>query len=38
MAQWIWKFNEAPIGYPTGNYVCAACIFFVAIDAAVLRL
>ncbi|OTB00186.1 hypothetical protein M426DRAFT_15740 [Hypoxylon sp. CI-4A] len=38
IAQWIWKSNEAAIGYPTGNFVCAACNFFVAIVALSLRL
>ncbi|ETS81469.1 hypothetical protein PFICI_06471 [Pestalotiopsis fici W106-1] len=37
IAQWIWKTNEAADGYPTGNYVCAACSFFVAIMAVCLR-
>lgn len=38
IAQWIWKTNEAGQGYPTGNFVCAACGFFVAAVAAGLRL
>ncbi|KAF3008190.1 hypothetical protein E8E14_007999 [Neopestalotiopsis sp. 37M] len=37
IAQWIWKTNEAADGYPTGNYVCAGCSFFVAIMAVGLR-
>jgi hypothetical protein len=31
IAQWIWKAEEADIGYPTGNFTCAACMFTVAI-------
>jgi hypothetical protein len=38
IAQWIWKADEAKRGYPTGNFVCAACSFFVAAVAAGLRL
>lgn len=38
IAQWIWKGNEATRGYPTGNFVCAGCSFFVAAMAASLRL
>ncbi|KAI1080262.1 MFS transporter [Whalleya microplaca] len=38
IAQWIWKADEAAIGYPTGNFVCAACNFFVAAVAFSLRL
>ncbi|KAI1770044.1 MFS transporter [Hypoxylon cercidicola] len=38
IAQWIWKTDEATLGYPTGNFVCAACNFFVAIVALSLRL
>lgn len=38
IAQWIWKANEKAIGYPTGNFTCAACNFFVAIVAAGLRI
>ncbi|KAI1391702.1 MFS transporter [Hypoxylon trugodes] len=38
IAQWIWKQDEAILGYPTGNFVCAACNFFVAILALCLRL
>ncbi|KAI3396505.1 hypothetical protein diail_12125 [Diaporthe ilicicola] len=37
IAQWIWKPSEAPQGYPTGNFTCAACCFFVAFVAAGLR-
>ncbi|KAF7541276.1 hypothetical protein G7054_g731 [Neopestalotiopsis clavispora] len=37
IAQWIWKTTEAADGYPTGNYVCAGCSFFVAIMAVGLR-
>ncbi|KAH8812914.1 retrograde regulation protein 2 [Xylogone sp. PMI_703] len=38
IAQWIWKPGEATQGYPTGNFVCAACAFFVAAVTASLRL
>ncbi|KIX02440.1 uncharacterized protein Z518_08381 [Rhinocladiella mackenziei CBS 650.93] len=38
IAQWIWKADEAENGYPTGNFTCAACSFFVAAVAASLRL
>ncbi|KAI0835226.1 MFS transporter [Hypoxylon sp. FL0890] len=38
IANWIWKSSEANEGYPTGNFVCAACNFFVAIVALSLRL
>ncbi|KAI0482072.1 MFS transporter [Xylariaceae sp. FL0804] len=38
IAQWIWKADEAAEGYPTGNFVCAACNFFVAAVAFSLRL
>ncbi|KAH0834606.1 putative MFS transporter [Fonsecaea pedrosoi] len=38
IAQWIWKADEAHKGYPTGNFVCAACGFFVAAMSAGLRL
>jgi hypothetical protein len=38
IAQWIWKPAEASRGYPTGNFTCAACCFFVASVAAGLRL
>lgn len=37
IAQWIWKPAEASRGYPTGNFTCAACCFFVAAVAAGLR-
>ncbi|KAF2102606.1 retrograde regulation protein 2 [Rhizodiscina lignyota] len=37
VAQWIWKANEANEGYPTGNYLCAACMYVVAIMGLVLR-
>ena len=37
IAQWIWKPDEAHKGYPTGNFVCAACSFACAIIAASLR-
>ncbi|KAI2602191.1 MFS transporter [Hypoxylon sp. NC1633] len=38
ISQWIWKAEEAKEGYPTGNFVCAACNFIVAIVAFSLRL
>jgi len=38
IAQWIWKAGEKEQGYPTGNFTCAACSFFVAATAAGLRL
>ncbi|KAF2475006.1 MFS general substrate transporter [Lindgomyces ingoldianus] len=38
IAQWIWKAGEAKDGYPTGNFVCAGCSFFVAVVAAGLRI
>jgi hypothetical protein len=38
IAQWIWKAGEKERGYPTGNFVCAACSFYVAASAAGLRL
>lgn len=38
IAQWIWRANEKERGYPTGNFVCAACSFLVAAIAFSLRL
>ncbi|KAI1133972.1 MFS transporter [Hypoxylon sp. FL0543] len=38
ISQWIWKSSEEDKGYPTGNFVCASCNFFVAIVALSLRL
>ncbi|KAK6954836.1 hypothetical protein Daesc_004805 [Daldinia eschscholtzii] len=38
ISQWIWRVDEAKQGYPTGNFVCAACDFLVAIIALSLRL
>lgn len=38
IAQWIWRPNEAKRGYPTGNFICAACSFAVAVLAVCLRL
>lgn len=38
IAQWIWIPREANSGYPTGNFVCAACSFVTAVVAAGLRL
>ncbi|KAK3634808.1 hypothetical protein LTR56_015089 [Elasticomyces elasticus] len=37
-AQWIWKPKEAHLGYPTGNFTCAAFSFATAIIAVGLRL
>ncbi|EOD51663.1 putative mfs transporter protein [Neofusicoccum parvum] len=37
IAQWIWKADEAAAGFPTGNFVCAACSFATAAMAAGLR-
>ncbi len=37
IAQWIWKAGEAERGYPTGNFTCAACGYFVAAMALGLR-
>lgn len=37
ISQWIWKKNERLDGYPTGNFVCAACSFYVAATAIGLR-
>ena len=38
IAQWIWKAGEAEMGYPTGNFTCAACGFFVAGMSMFLRV
>jgi hypothetical protein len=38
IAQWIWRPSEDDLGYPTGNYVCAACSFATALVALSLRL
>ncbi|PPJ55608.1 hypothetical protein CBER1_03717 [Cercospora berteroae] len=38
IAQWIWLSREAAIGYPTGNFVCAACSFATAALALGLRI
>ncbi len=38
IAQWIWKAGEEKQGYPTGNFTCAACSFFVAAMMTGLRL
>lgn len=38
IAQWIWRAPEKAQGYPTGNFTCAACSFFVAAIATSLRL
>ena len=38
ISQWIWKAGEADRGYPTGNFVCAACSFATAAIAVGLRL
>jgi hypothetical protein len=37
IAQWIWRAGEKEQGYPTGNFVCAACGFYVAGSALGLR-
>ncbi|EME40314.1 hypothetical protein DOTSEDRAFT_137424 [Dothistroma septosporum NZE10] len=37
IAQWIWIPAEAKKGYPTGNYVCAACSFATAVLALGMR-
>lgn len=38
VAQWIWRPVEAKQGYPTGNFVCAACSLATACIAIGLRL
>ncbi|KJX98790.1 hypothetical protein TI39_contig391g00010 [Zymoseptoria brevis] len=38
IAQWIWRPEEAAIGYPTGNFVCAACSFATGAIAVGLRI
>lgn len=38
IAQWIWIPGEAESGYPTGNFVCAACSFATAALAVGMRL
>lgn len=38
IAQWIWKPTEAKMGYPTGNFTCAAASFATALIAVSLRL
>lgn len=38
ITQWIWKASEEHQGYPTGNFVCAACSFATAALAVALRL
>lgn len=38
ISQWIWIPKEATRGYPTGNFVCAACSFTTAATAIGLRL
>lgn len=35
---WIWRAQEAPRGFPTGNIVCAVCSFVSALLAIGLRL
>jgi hypothetical protein len=37
ISQWIWRQNERASGYHTGNFVCAACSFYVAATAIGLR-
>ncbi|EKG20901.1 Major facilitator superfamily [Macrophomina phaseolina MS6] len=38
IAQWIWRGDEEGRGFPTGNFVCAACNFVTAGMAVGLRL
>lgn len=38
IAQWIWLPSEAAAGYPTGNFVCAACSFATVLLACGMRL
>lgn len=38
IAQWIWRAQEKERGYPTGNFVCAACSFMTVAMAVGLRL
>jgi len=38
IAQWIWIADEKPQGYPTGNFMCAACSFATALIAFGLRV
>lgn len=38
ISQWIWKPAEASRGYPTGNFVCAACSFLTVLIAVSLRI
>jgi len=38
IAQWIWIADEKPDGYPTGNFMCAACSFATALIAFGLRI
>lgn len=38
IAQWIWRAEEKERGYPTGNFVCAACSFATVGMAVGLRL
>lgn len=37
IAQWIWKSKESTTGYPTGNFLCAGCMYVVAIMGLVMR-
>ncbi|KAF2166247.1 hypothetical protein M409DRAFT_23439 [Zasmidium cellare ATCC 36951] len=38
IAQWIWIPGESKEGYPTGNFVCAACSFATALLAVGMRI
>jgi hypothetical protein len=38
IAQWIWIEGEKGEGYPTGNFMCAACSFATALIAFSLRI
>lgn len=38
ISQWIWLPSEADQGYPTGNFVCAACSFVTVAMAVGMRL
>lgn len=35
---WIYKANEAAIGYPTGHWTNAALLFMVAVGCVMLRI
>lgn len=38
IAQWIWIPGQSEEGYPTGNFVCAACSFATAALAIAMRI